>query len=156
MSITALSSQLQPTTNLRNTILIQRHLKSSLGPDPERGFIVFSAIPEENLAANSKTVAGQIQEFEKEIADEKANMRRSLSRTTPKTKRRHSTKSMRNLKIGNPLPTYRENTPPMSETDTPPLPSMPPEKSSMDRTAEKVQRVGRRKSFIASMFGRGR
>lgn len=130
-------------------------MKESLGPDPERGLVVFSAIPEENLAANGKTVAGQIEDFDKEIASEKASLRRSLSRSTSNTKRRQSAKSMRNLKIGNPLPTHREYIPSMGENDAPFPQAIPVKKSSMDAKAEKAQKVGRRKSFMATMFGRG-
>jgi hypothetical protein len=131
-------------------------MEESLGPSPERGLVQFSSIAEENLATNGKTVAGQIDDLEKETTDDNVNLRRSLSRGTLKAKRQ-SAKSMRNLKIGNPLPTHLEQitTPPMSESDTPPLSAIPIEKSNVDRKVGKVQKVGRRKSFIASMFGRG-
>jgi len=132
-------------------------MEESLGPSPERGLVQFSSIAEENLATNGKTVSGQIDDLEKETTDDNVNLRRSLSRGTLKAKGRQSAKSMRNLKIGNPLPTHLEQitTPPMSDSDAQPLSAIPIEESNMDRKVGKMQKVGRRKSFIASMFGRG-
>jgi hypothetical protein len=132
-------------------------MEESLGPDPERGLIRFTAIAEENLATNGKTVAGQIDDLEKETTRDNTNLKTNLSQTAPKTKRRQSTKSLRNLKSGNQLPTHPEQmtTPPMSESDSPPLPAILTGNGSMDKKAENVQKVGRRKSFIASIFGRG-
>jgi hypothetical protein len=37
MSVSALPSQLQPTTNRRNAALIQRHMEETLGVRPARG-----------------------------------------------------------------------------------------------------------------------
>ncbi len=61
-------------------------------------------------------------------------------------------------------------TPPLSEEDTPPpiptipatptvtamppMPEIPTEKSALDKKAEKVRKMGRRKSFIQGLFGR--
>jgi len=133
-------------------------MEEALGPAPERGLIRFCAVPEENFATSGKTVAGQIDDLEKEVAEDNINLRKSLSRgVAPKAKRRQSARSLRSMKIGSQLPTHDEQmpTPPASASfDNPPLPEIPRDMSSMDRKAEKVQKIGRRKSFISSIFGR--
>jgi hypothetical protein len=94
-----------------------------------------------------------IEELEK-VMSEGPSLQRTLSM---KSKRRHSMKSLRGMKTASQLPTHNEMlspTPPMSERDRPPLPPVPTEKSALDKKAEKVQKMGRRKSFIASIFGR--
>ena len=158
MTITALQSQLQPVTNKRNAALIQKAMEDALGVVPDRGLIKFMPIAEENLATNGKTVAGEIEDLERATSEDNSSIRRTLSRS----KKRHSTKSLRNLKISSPLPTHDEQmTPPVSAQGivniqgTPSIPALPIEKSTMDRKAERVQKMSRRKSFIASMFGKG-
>jgi len=65
MSIFALPSQLQPTTNKRNAALIQKHMEEALGVMPERGLLRFVPTLEENTAHNGKTMAGKIDELER-------------------------------------------------------------------------------------------
>lgn len=144
------------------------HLEESLGVRSERGLVRFIPVPEDNLATNGRTVTGAIEDLERE--NDPSTVRRSLSRGTAggtKPKKRHSTRSMRNVKIGSPLPTHTEQvtpprlTPSRSGEETPPLPAVPAVpaaptgKSVMDQRAEKAHKMPRRKSFIASMFGRG-
>lgn len=125
----------------------------TLGPRPERGLIKFIPIAEENMGTNSKTVAGQIDDMEKEATENTASFRRSLSRSS---KNRHSTKSLHNMKAANSLSAHAEQTAtPTNETDTPSLPPLPAEKSAIDVKGEKVQKVSKRKSFIANIFGKG-
>jgi Macrophage migration inhibitory factor (MIF) len=172
MTITALPSQVQPVTNKRNTMLLQKQLEESLGVSPSRGIIKFVGIAEENFAFNGKTFAGEIEELEREQADNNTNLARSLSRGAPKVgKKRHSMRSLKSLKISSggagkdvmpmPSPVKAEATPPLSDRDTPtptlnmiPVPAIPA-KSDMDKRAEKAQKLGRRKSFIQGLFGRG-
>ena len=159
MAITALQSQLQPVTNKRNAALIQKAMEDVLGVVPERGLIKFMPIPEENLATNGKTVAGEIEDLERATSEDNSTLRRTLSRG----KKRHSTRSLRNLKISSPLPTHDEQiTPPLSAQGMdgtqggPPMPAsvLPIQKGTMDGKTAKVQKMSRRKSFIASMFGK--
>jgi len=155
LTITALGSQLQPVTNKRNASLLAKVMEEALGVVPNRGIIRFLAIPEENLATDGRTIAGEIEELEKETADTNTSLQRSLSRGAPKSKRRNSIRSLRATK--HQLPTHNERVSPvspMSERETPTLPAMPSEKSPMDRRAEKAQKMGRRKSFIATIFGK--
>ncbi|KAF4631795.1 hypothetical protein G7Y89_g6333 [Cudoniella acicularis] len=173
MTITALASQVQPVTNKRNAALLAKAMEEGLGVTPNRGLIKFIPIAEENIATNGKTLAGEIDDLEKETAEENANLNRSLSRSHPKNKKRQSMKSLRNLKSSSHLPTHDEQmTLSLSEPQSPPLPrlsskfptpsapvsapqipSIPTEKSAMDRKAEKAQKMGRRRSFIAAVFG---
>jgi hypothetical protein len=155
LTINALPSQLQPVTNKRNAALLAKAMEEGLGVGPERGLIKFCAIAEENLATDGKTMAGEIEELEKETAESNANLHRNMSRSTPKSKRRQSMKSLRSLRTKSQAQNEStSNTPPLSDRDTPPLPPVPTEMSAMDRKAQKVKKMGRRKSFIATIFGR--
>jgi Mg-chelatase subunit ChlI len=158
LTITALGSQLQPVTNKRNAALLAKALQESLGVSPERGMIKFTPIAEENMATDGKTITGMIEDLEKATSETGSGLQRPPSRSAMKSKRRPSMKSLRGMRAASQLPTHNEilsPTPPISERDTPPLPAIPTEKSPMDRKAEKVQKMGRRKSFIASIFGKG-
>jgi hypothetical protein len=100
MTITALPSQVQPVTNKRNTMLLAKLLEESLGVPPSRGLIKFVGVQEENFAFNGKTAAAEIEDLEKDQADDNTTMKQTLSRLGPKaaTKRR-SKRSMRNLRV---------------------------------------------------------
>ena len=157
LTITAVNPQVQPATNKRNAALLGKAMEEGLGVAPSRGVIKFIAISEDNLATDGKTITGEIEELEKGRTENNPSLQKSLSKNTTKTNRRHSIMSLRTTK--NPLPTHNEHgspTPPLSEWErvTPPLPPIPSEKSPMDQRAEKAQRMGRRKSFIASIFGK--
>lgn len=167
MTVTALQSQLQPVTNKRNAALLQKAMEDAVGVVPDRGLIRFMPIAEENLATNSKTVSGEIEDLEKGTSEDSSSVRRTLSCS----RKRQSTRSLRNLKNSSALPTHDEQmTPPVSargassqgitfqgisSQGTPSMPTVPTEKSTMDRRADRAQgKMSRRKSFIASMFGR--
>lgn len=200
MTITALPSLVQPTTNKRNAALLQKSMEDVLGVSPQRGLIKFVAVGEENLATNSRTVLGEIEELERESKEEvhSASLKPSQSdpkRSTSSSKkesarlekdaknknRRPSTKSLKNLKTGKgieKLDVREEMTPPLSgitetsgnqsqamqtggdaEANTSnaygvKMPDVPADKSEMDRKAEKAQKLGKRRSFIAAVFGK--
>ncbi|KAG4437297.1 hypothetical protein IFR05_007235 [Cadophora sp. M221] len=156
LTITALPSQLQPVTNKRNAALLGTHMQESLSVAPRRGVINFIAIAEENLANDGKTVSGEIEDLEKETSESNTSLQRSLSRGTTKSRKRQSMKSLRGVK-SSPMPTHKESAPPtptFNQHDLPPMPAYPAEKSELDRKAEKVQKMSRRKSFIATIFGK--
>jgi len=158
ITITALQSQLQTVTNKRNASLIQKHLEDSLGPSPERGLIKFAPIAEGNIATNGNTVAGHIDEMDKDKSEDTSNVRRSMSRNS-KAAQRKSIKSLKNMKIGtgNPMSTQNErNTAPSSDGPAAPMPPIPTAKTALDRQADKVQKVGKRKSFIQTIFSGGK
>jgi hypothetical protein len=161
LTITALPSQLQPVTNKRNAALLQKAMEDTLGVIPERGIIKFVPIAEENLATNGKTVAADIEDLERESSEDSSSIRRTLSRN----KKRQSTRSLRSMRRNSPLPTHKEQmTPPVTAQGIinvervapfPPMPPMPADENFLDRKAEKVQKMSRRKSFIEKMFGKG-
>ena len=170
LTITAVPSQVQPVTNKRNAVLLQKLIEESLGVPPSRGIVKFSAIPEENYAFNGKTVAGDIEDLEREQGVDPANLKLSQLRSGTKVAtKRQSMRSFRNLKTGiiggNPNTNSKEPmtprseqaarlTPPLSEFDSlSPLP-VPGEKSPMDLQTGKMQKMSRRKSFISGIFGR--
>lgn len=80
LTISAIPSQVQPTTNKRNAALIQSFMADALSVSPERGIIRFVAVPEENLASNGATIAGEIERMEKQETDESRNF--SLKRNS--------------------------------------------------------------------------
>lgn len=159
MTITALPSLLQPVTNKRNASLIGKAMEEGLGVPPERGLIKFVAIPDENYATGGKTVAGEIEELERETPSLYNHQNRSVSRagSTNKGKKRQSMKSLRNFSIGGLLPTHEEQTteqmtPPPSDLESPSQLTLPSESNSKGRKADKSQKMGRRKSFMHSLF----
>ncbi|KAL2201239.1 Tautomerase/MIF superfamily [Corynascus similis CBS 632.67] len=66
MVVRALPSQLRPATNKRNAALLQRHMEDALGVPPHRGILRFVPVSEEHLACGGRTVAGEIEELERE------------------------------------------------------------------------------------------
>jgi hypothetical protein len=171
LTITALPSYVQPVTNKRNAALLAKAMEENLGVASDRGIIKFMTIPEENLATSGRTVAGEIEELEKESGDTGSLPNRSASRAT--NRKRQSMRSLRGkltvlsnvAESAPPTPTfpneYRGSTAqsgrlgtPKSERVSTPLPPMPPEPSLLDKKAEKVRKMGRRKSFIATIFGK--
>lgn len=80
LTITAVPSQMAPTTNKRNAALIQSFMADILSVPPERGIIKFEAVPEENYAINGTTVLGDIERQEKQQSTDGNNtVRRALS-----------------------------------------------------------------------------
>lgn len=65
MRVFALPTQLQPTTNKRNAALIQKHMEEAIGVPPSRGFLRFIPTLEEHTAWNGKTLAGEIDDLER-------------------------------------------------------------------------------------------
>ena len=160
LTITALPSQMQPVTNKRNATLIAKAMEDALGVPPERGLIKFQAIAEENLATAGKTVLGEIEDLEKEVAESQSSLQRSLSRGKSQQKaRRQSMKSLRGGKGTNLLPTHTEGRGTESPShgmdgwESPPIPNLPSEMSALDRKADKVRKMSRRKSFMQTIFG---
>jgi hypothetical protein len=66
ISVSALESQCQASTNKRNAALMQSFLADVLSVTPDRGVIRFNPIKEDCLATNGRTVAGQIEKIEGE------------------------------------------------------------------------------------------
>lgn len=175
MSVYALSSQLQPTTNKRNAALIQRHMEEALGVPPSRGFLRFIPVMEEHSAWKGKTVAGEIDDLEKGLANpmvdaatsplskRAASMNRLSARVSLRENTRiswceanRSTQSVGTFKtttsgsVSGP-----EFTPPTSGNGSPPrvpLPTLSHAPESKPGPGIKVAK--RKKSFVATLFGR--
>lgn len=141
LTITALPSQIQPTTNKRNALLTQAFMSDVLGVAADRGVIKFTAIAESDLATNGQTILGEIEVLDKQKQEQNGGMK-SRSGTT-KSRRKKSLQPLKEFPTSPP-------TPPMS---SPEPPTMPTENRKLDRKAEKVHKMGRRKSFMA-IFGK--
>lgn len=116
----------------------------------------FAAVAEADLATGGMTVHGEIEGAMGGAGRESVSVngergmgigmgRRSRSRRRERAEEKENQKSR---------PSTRDQATGKEELSrVPPLPPVPGEKSVLDRRAEKVQKVGRRKSFLA-MFGR--
>ncbi|RAL58540.1 hypothetical protein DID88_003988 [Monilinia fructigena] len=93
MTITALPSQMQPVTNKRNAALLQTYMAGTeLAVDPERGIIRFVPLAEENFAVKGRTVAGEIEQLEREVANDNSSLGRLHPSEIVKSKKKISTK----------------------------------------------------------------
>ncbi|KAI9829958.1 MAG: hypothetical protein M1819_005930 [Sarea resinae] len=72
LTITALPSEVQPTTNKRNAALLTDFLSKYFTCSPDRSIIHFQALAEENLARAGTTVLGHIEAAERAKANEAA------------------------------------------------------------------------------------
>ncbi|KAH8200244.1 hypothetical protein TruAng_005580 [Truncatella angustata] len=160
LTVFALPSLVQPTTNKRNAALIQSHLQESLGVAPSRGYVRFVATPEEDVACAGKTLAGEMDELERALNGHHEPGRESLKPSKNSKRLSVRTQSFATLRPstpGNiradPLPT-----PPASTDETPMIttamsehpptpPADPPQDQKPTRTA------ARRKSFVTALFG---
>ncbi|KAL9038454.1 MAG: hypothetical protein Q9214_005273 [Letrouitia sp. 1 TL-2023] len=151
MTITALPSQIQPVTNKRNSALVQAFMADSLGVTPDRGVVRFVPVAEEDLATNGTTVLGEIETLRQDSGEENREttrsntIRRGRSRKASRPERLNIQERSRPGTSSDHVPT-----PPLL---SPPVPAIPTEKSPWDKKAEKVQRMGRRRSFLA-LFGK--
>lgn len=77
LTLSALPSQMQATTNKRNAALIQSFMADILSVPPERGVIKFTPIPEENFAFNGNTLLGEIERLEQQQSSSTSTKRSS-------------------------------------------------------------------------------
>ncbi len=152
LTITALPSAIQPTTNKRNAALLQSFMTDSLGVAPDRGIVRFVGVGEEYLATNGGTILGEIEALGKN-SDEDNRPDTAIGRT--KSRRSVKTKELRLRSRSNSKLSVQVTSPPLLSPalTSPSLPAIPTQRSALDRRAEKVQTMGRRKSFL-SMFGK--
>ncbi|RKF77860.1 putative mif domain-containing protein [Golovinomyces cichoracearum] len=160
LNITALPSQVLPITNRRNAALLAKSMEEALGISAERGIIKFTSIPEENLAHDGRTVAREIEELENAQEENRTTGRNLSSRSTTRSRRRPSIKSLRGYKTSHQLPTHDEvitsTSPHLTSTsrNCTPIPERPHGVIIMEHQPDQVQKMGRHRSFIASIFGR--
>lgn len=185
LTINALSSQLQPAGNKRNTALIQSHMASSLGVLPDRGIIRFCPIADECLAIKGTTYSGHIERLQRKLSEEpledvmpaKAEAPKPTEAapiipqlTTDKKKKNRQSLLIQTRPCTTPNPNRQFRSAPASKATSPtfqrtpsvpdlaaqrspPVPSIPWDNNPMDRKAEKVQKLGKRKSFF-TIFGK--
>ncbi|KAK7935408.1 hypothetical protein PG985_000903 [Apiospora marii] len=156
LTIHALPSLVQPTTNKRNAALMQTHIQDTLGVPASRGYVRFEATPEANMAYGGKTVAGEMDDIDRNQKDGAA-IDRAPSRAAAKTKKMLGVRSLPGLRP-TPSMSIREEaklpTPPSSMDDTPmiatTIPEHPPTPpKSEQETEEKPTKVAvRKKSFV--------
>ena len=150
--------------------------------DPGRGVVRFVAVREEDLATGGLTVQGEIEKLVAQGGESGEGERgrgrgrrtkgdggrsRSRRREREKVEKAEEKEKEKEKEKGRPAvgvgqqqvggEREREKEKLMGEVvrveERPPVPKVPGEKSALDRRAEKVQKVGRRKSFLA-LFGR--
>ncbi|KAJ9654529.1 hypothetical protein H2201_008990 [Coniosporium apollinis] len=130
LTINALPTQVQPTTNKRNAAMIQTFMSEILNVPSDRGIIRFEAIPEENLAIHGRTILGEVERLEKQQAEE--NGSGALKRALTKSSRKSTTS-----RKDSPLHHSRESSmKPERDRVLPPLSSGPspvPEKTPMPK-----------------------
>ncbi|QSZ35199.1 hypothetical protein DSL72_008066 [Monilinia vaccinii-corymbosi] len=154
MTITALPSQMQPVTNKRNAALLQTYMAGTeLAVEPERGIIKFVPLAEENFAIKGKTVAGEIEQLEREVANDGLSLGRLHPSESVKSKKKMGTKSLGSLKAKHLQTHEEEYSPSVSSRGTLPLPPIPGEPDALDKRAMNARKLGRRKSFMAAVFG---
>lgn len=151
MTITALPSQIQPTTNKRNAVMMQTFMADSLGVTPERGVIRFVGIAEEYLATNGNTVLGEIENLSKDSGEDGANGAQRSGTVRRGRSRRSSKAEKMQIPLSRPATSDNKLTSP--PPGSPPIPKLPEDQSPHDMKAAKVQKMGRRRSFLAMFAG---
>lgn len=161
LTISALPSQVQPTTNKRNAILIQHFFADLLGVPSNRGVLRFVAVPEANLATDGVTVFSAMEQESKSPRTPKAEQgfeeleKKTRNRGRSERKRTEAAKELKE-----PRAAFRSQSrgsdkgAGTSLPAPPPLPPMPTEKSALDMQAETVQKVGKRRSFLNLFVGK--
>ncbi|KAI1861353.1 uncharacterized protein JN550_010883 [Neoarthrinium moseri] len=158
LTIFALPSLVQPITNKRNAALIQAHMMETLGVVPSRGYLRFVSTPEEDVAICGKTVAGEMEDLERETRDETGN-ERDAAKLSTKNRKLSVRSSWANFRpstagtlVSEPLPTPPASTDdtPMIATSIPEHPPTPEEEGPVDEKAAKT--AARRKSFVSALL----
>ncbi|KAI5917962.1 Tautomerase/MIF [Camillea tinctor] len=160
LTIYALPSLVQPTTNKRNAALIQRHLQESLRVMPSRGYIHFVATPEENVAVGGKTIAAEIDESTRGTTN---SPEAEVPRKAVRPGRKLSVKSFSNFMSSSQADLVeRVSTPPPSTsgessriTTIPEVPPTPPDDDGVGALVERKQpkTASRRRSLRFALFG---
>lgn len=118
LTIHALPSQLQPTTNKRNAALIQAFMADVLSVPPERGIIRFQPIAQENLATNGTTMLGAIERLEKAQVEEGASTN-GISRAFSRAALRKSMANKRSVNMSLFPDRQISNAPPTTNLPSP-------------------------------------
>ncbi|KAI1096380.1 Tautomerase/MIF [Rostrohypoxylon terebratum] len=157
LTIHALPSLVQPTTNKRNAALIQKHIQDTLGVITSRGYVRFVATSEDNVAIGGKTIAAEINESGNATPDDKSAEIRKNAKSTRRIGVKpfgsFRTASMSDLrKVPTPPPSTSDETTPIATI--PEVPPTPPEEDRLGELIEQkpIKTAPRRKSLRFSLF----
>jgi hypothetical protein len=116
LTITALHSEIAATKNKRSTHLLQDFISESLQIPPKRGVVRFDAVPEENLAYNGMTAQQEIEQLERQSAEEDGVLRALSRQRSRRSKRSGQPAFVERFKVA--LPSIRSSTPSSQRFDT--------------------------------------
>ncbi|KAL8917231.1 MAG: hypothetical protein Q9208_008070 [Pyrenodesmia sp. 3 TL-2023] len=150
ITITALPSQVQSVTNKRNAAMIQTFMSDLLGVAPDRGIVRFVGISEEHLATNGTTVLGEIDNLTKESGEDPTENKRSTTLRRGRSRKASKPEKLNLQERSRPGTSNNYSSPALV---SPSLPSLAREQSPLDKKTEKVQKMGRRRSFLAMFSG---
>ncbi|KAJ5725093.1 Tautomerase [Penicillium malachiteum] len=81
LKVYALPPLIAPFTNLRNTSLIQSAMQDLLHIPMERGVVIYTPVPEDNLANNGSTARGEIVRLERNEQEDSPGLFKTISRS---------------------------------------------------------------------------
>lgn len=84
VKVYALPRFVGPFMNERSSALIQVALAELLHIPSDRGLVVFTAVPPENMATKTLTLRGEIEQLEQQAQDERPGVLKSISRSVSK------------------------------------------------------------------------
>ncbi|KAK5170733.1 hypothetical protein LTR04_004342 [Oleoguttula sp. CCFEE 6159] len=134
LTITAIPSLLQPTTNKRNAALIQAFMTEILSVPADRGVVKFQHIAGENLATNGATLLGEIEKVDKQMAEENGGgIKRALTKSSRKSlSLRPKSSPQLQRKAQSPVPGTADTPPLPSPVSSPTMPEPPRENKEID------------------------
>ena len=146
LKVTALACEIAATKNKRNAHLLQDFMQESLQIKPSRGVVRFESVAEENLATNGMTALQEIEQLERNSAEDDGILR-AISRQTRRSK-----------KPSMPITIERDKTPtPISRSGTPlntPFATVNSKDTKSTETAGPgKKRMRRRRSILAFFRG---
>ncbi|MCJ1476113.1 hypothetical protein MMC13_004778 [Lambiella insularis] len=144
LTISALPTYVQASTNKRNAALIQGFLARALKVVESRGAVRFCAIAEDSFATNGMTISGRLENLAKSyVKDLTAENRRTEKRAGKRQHPQIPEETELKLMSSSERNSGNNKVPALF----PPIPSLPPAKSTSDKQAARVQRLGKRRSF---------
>lgn len=125
-------------------------MADSLGVSPDRGVVRFVGIAEEFLATNGTTVLSEIENFKKTPGEDSRTESSRLSTIRGRGRRASRPQGITFAEETGAKDAANSPSPPLKSAR---LPSFSPERNHLDIQAEKVQKMGRRRSIMA-LFGK--
>jgi len=153
LTVTALPSQVQSTTNKRNVALLQAFIAQALNVPATRGIVRFIAVAEENLGTGGVTVLGEIESLSKGPTKEKTEEKRKAEGKGTKDRKRTTAGNGKQPESKGRRGAEAEEKSGEAVLQLPRMPEIPTEKSELDIRAERMQKMGKRKSFL-QLFGK--